>query len=94
MIISTYDPETGEIHAFEELIGAHGGLGGAQTRPFLMHPAEWEMDLGPLVGAPMVYQQLRHWMETKLGMTFGPKPKPAPEPSAATTTAPSEDVAA
>jgi uncharacterized membrane protein YvlD (DUF360 family) len=77
VVISTYDPETGEIHAFEELIGAHGGLGGAQTRPFLLHPAEWQVDLAPLVGAPMVYQQLRHWMETELGMTFGPKTRPA-----------------
>ncbi len=73
VVISTYDPETGEIAAFEELIGAHGGLGGAQTRPFLLHPADWEVDLAPLIGAPMVYQQLRRWMETHLGMTFGPK---------------------
>lgn len=72
VVISTYDPETGEIAAFEELIGAHGGLGGAQTRPFLLHPADWEVDLAPLIGAPMVYQQLRRWMETELGMTFGP----------------------
>lgn len=79
VVISTYDPGTGEIHAFEELIGAHGGLGGAQTRPFLLHPAEWDVDLAPLVGAPMVYQQLRRWMETELGMTFGPKaPDDAP----------------
>ena len=70
-VVSFYDPETGEIAAFEELIGAHGGLGGAQTKPFLVHPAEWEMDLAPLLGAPMVYQQLRRWMEGELGMTFG-----------------------
>ena len=76
VVISTYDPETGEIAAFEELIGAHGGLGGAQTRPFLLHPADWEVDLGPLVGAPVVYQQLRRWMETELGMTFGPTTAP------------------
>lgn len=85
--ISTYDPDTGEIAAFEELIGAHGGLGGPQTRPFLLHPADWEVDLGPLVGAPMVYQQLRRWMETKLGMTFGPRSAhlgSADEPAAAT----------
>ena len=71
-VISLYDPETGEIAAFEELIGAHGGLGGAQTRPFLLLPAptgSWTS--GPLVGAPMVYQQLRRWMERELGMTFG-----------------------
>ena len=71
--ISLYDPETGEIAAFEELIGAHGGLGGAQTRPFLLHPAEWEADLAPLIGAPMVYRQLRRWMEDELGMRFGKK---------------------
>jgi hypothetical protein len=71
-VISLYDPETGEIAAFEELIGAHGGLGGAQTRPFLLYPADWELDLAPLLGAPMVYQQLRRWMEQHLGMRFGP----------------------
>ncbi len=81
-VISHYDPETGEIAAFEELIGAHGGLGGAQTRPFLLYPSDWELNLGPIIGAPMVYQQLRHWMETKLGMHFG-KPG-AVEPRAAT----------
>jgi hypothetical protein len=70
-VVSLYDPESGEIAAFEELIGAHGGLGGAQTRPFLLYPSDWELDLGPLIGAPMVYQQLRRWMEGQLGMTFG-----------------------
>ena len=71
-VISHYDPETAEIAAFEELIGAHGGLGGAQTRPFLLYPSDWELDLAPIMGAPMVYQQLRRWMEQELGMTFGP----------------------
>ena len=70
-VISLYDPETAEIAAFEELIGAHGGLGGAQTRPFLLYPSDWELDLAPLIGAPMVYQQLRRWMERELGMQFG-----------------------
>ena len=70
-VLSLYDPETEEIAAFEELIGAHGGLGGPQTRPFLLYPADWDLDLAPLVGAPMVYQQLRRWMEGELGMKFG-----------------------
>ena len=51
-VVSLFDPETQEIAAFEELIGAHGGLGGAQTRPFLLYPADWELDQGPLIGAP------------------------------------------
>ena len=70
-VISHYDPDTEEIAAFEELIGAHGGLGGPQTRPFLLHPSDWELDLAPLIGAPMVYQQLRRWMERELGLSFG-----------------------
>jgi hypothetical protein len=70
-VVSQFDPDTQEIAAFEELIGAHGGLGGAQTRPFLLYPADWELDQGPLIGAPMVYRQLRAWMERELGMTFG-----------------------
>jgi hypothetical protein len=78
-VVSHFDPETQEISAFEELIGAHGGLGGAQTRPFLLYPSDWELDLAPIVGAPMVYQQLRRWMETKLGFKFGPRGnQPAP----------------
>jgi Type I phosphodiesterase / nucleotide pyrophosphatase/Mycobacterial 4 TMS phage holin, superfamily IV len=70
-VVSFFDPETQEIAAFEELIGAHGGLGGAQTRPFLLYPSDWELDQGPLIGAPMVYRQLRTWMERELGMRFG-----------------------
>ena len=38
-----------EVAAFEELIGSHGGLGGFQTRPFIMHPADWTID-EPIVG--------------------------------------------
>ena len=30
-------------------------------------PPDWELDLAPLIGAPMVYQQLRTWMETGAG---------------------------
>jgi len=89
-VVSLFEPEMGEIAAFEELIGAHGGLGGAQTRPFLLHPADWEVDLAPLVGAPMVYQQLRAWMERELGMHFGGPD--ATESTAAESDAP-EDVA-
>ena len=40
MIGSFYDPDLDEGCAFEELISFHGGLGGPQTRPFVLHPAE------------------------------------------------------
>ena len=40
MVGSFYDPALDEGCAFEELISFHGGIGGAQTRPFLLAPVE------------------------------------------------------
>jgi uncharacterized membrane protein YvlD (DUF360 family) len=59
--ISMLDPDTEEVAAFEELIGSHGGLGGSQTQPFILHPADWPID-EPLVGAEAVYRQIRRWL--------------------------------
>ena len=42
MVNSFYDSENDEVCAFEELIGSHGGLGGNQTKPFILYPCEWE----------------------------------------------------
>jgi hypothetical protein len=69
--ISLLDPETDEVAAFEELIGSHGGLGGPQTHPFILHPAEWTID-EPIVGAEAVYRQLRRWLEAA-GIPLGPQ---------------------
>jgi uncharacterized membrane protein YvlD (DUF360 family) len=69
-VISLYDPEFDEVAAFEELIGSHGGLGGPQTQPIIMHPAEWELD-EELVGAEAVYRQIRRWAERHLEHRFG-----------------------
>jgi hypothetical protein len=84
LAISLLDPDTDEVAAFEELIGSHGGLGGAQTQPFILHPADWAID-EPLVGAEAVYRQLRRWLES-MGIPLGPRaaapasPPPAPPP--------------
>jgi hypothetical protein len=37
-------------------------MGGFQTRPFLLYPAEWEMDDGDLVGAAAIYRQFKSWL--------------------------------
>lgn len=79
-VISLYDPEFDEVAAFEELIGSHGGLGGPQTRPLILHPAEWELD-EELVGAPAVYRQIRRWAERHLGHRFGKDGTAAPLPT-------------
>lgn len=38
MVNSMWDPQTEEVAAFEHLVGSHGGLGGEQTRPFVLYP--------------------------------------------------------
>ena len=40
MVNARYDPERDEVAAFESQVGSHGGLGGPQTHPFLLYPAE------------------------------------------------------
>lgn len=65
MVNSWYDPEEGEVLAFEEQIGSHGGLGGAQGHPFLMSPLDLSdavEDGGDLVGAERVHRVLRGWL--------------------------------
>jgi uncharacterized membrane protein YvlD (DUF360 family) len=62
VINSQIDISTDEVAAFEELVGCHGGLGGWQTRPVLVHPAEWPVE-GTLDGADAVHRQLVHWLE-------------------------------
>ncbi|MFD5735626.1 hypothetical protein ACFWIY_22750 [Streptomyces sioyaensis] len=65
MINSVCEPATGAVHAFEEQIGSHGGLGGAQSRPFLLWPAELTApvpDGEPLTGAEQVHRVLRRWL--------------------------------
>ena len=80
MAISLLDTATDEVAAFEELIGSHGGLGGTQTQPFILHPAEWTID-EPIVGAEDVYRQIRRWFE-QIGIKLG-KQEPVPaEPAA------------
>ncbi len=37
-----YDPSLGEVVAFEELVGSHGGLGGWQADAFVLHPVGWQ----------------------------------------------------
>ena len=51
MVGSFYDPELDEGCAFEELISFHGGLGGLQTRPFILYPVEFPVPDEPIIGA-------------------------------------------
>ena len=66
MINSTYWPETGEVAAFEELVGSHGGLGGPQSYPFVLVPRDWTLPKEPIIGAEAMHRQIRRWL-TDLG---------------------------
>jgi len=61
VVNSFFDPVTEEGCAFEELISFHGGMGGPQTRPFILHPTHLAVPDGPIVGAEAVYRLLREW---------------------------------
>ncbi|MEU6143758.1 alkaline phosphatase family protein [Streptomyces sp. NPDC047081] len=65
MVNSFHDPADGEVLAFEEQIGSHGGLGGAQGRPFLLSPVVFSEPVEEgreLVGAEQVHRVLRRWL--------------------------------
>ncbi|HSL64595.1 MAG TPA: phage holin family protein, partial [Gaiellaceae bacterium] len=49
VVNSFYDPQLDEGCAFEELISFHGGLGGPQTRPFILHPVSLPVPDEPIV---------------------------------------------
>jgi hypothetical protein len=63
MIGSFYDPDLEEGCAFEELISFHGGIGGPQTRPFILHPVALPPPDEPIVGAEHVHAVLREWRQ-------------------------------
>jgi hypothetical protein len=61
VVNSFYDPQLDEGCAFEELISFHGGLGGPQTRPFILHPADLPVPEERIVGAAGVHDLLAGW---------------------------------
>ena len=67
MVGSFYDPDLEEGCAFEELISFHGGLGGPQTQPFILHPVELPLPDGAIVGAEQVHAVLSGWRQLLQG---------------------------
>jgi hypothetical protein len=68
LVNSFYDPVLDEGCAFEELISFHGGLGGPQTRAFILHPATLPLPDGPIVGAASVHALLLGWRQSLQGV--------------------------
>jgi hypothetical protein len=64
MVGSFYDAQLDEGCAFEELVSFHGGLGGLQTRAFILYPVGLPPPDQPLVGAARVHELLTGWRST------------------------------
>ena len=70
LVNSFYDAALDQACAFEELISFHGGLGGSQTRPFLLYPSSLPAPSQPMVGAVCVHDVLfgwRRWLQDGTG---------------------------
>ncbi|MFE1311241.1 phage holin family protein [Streptomyces sp. NPDC058755] len=70
MVNSCHDPADGEVLAFEEQIGSHGGLGGAQSHPFLLSPLTLSAPVAEgaeLTGAEHLHRVLRRWLREANG---------------------------
>jgi uncharacterized membrane protein YvlD (DUF360 family) len=83
LVGSFYDAALDEGCAFEELISFHGGLGGSQTQPFLLYPAQLPAPEQPLVGAETLHRVLVGWRRLLEGGHGSPaEPAPGAEPVA------------
>ncbi len=71
MINSTYWDDLDEVAAFEELVGSHGGMGGLQSFPFVLHPEDLDWPKEPVIGAEYVHHILKGW-QAHLGQSAEP----------------------
>ncbi len=69
IVLGRFDTSLGEVVAFEELVGSHGGLGGGQTEALLIHPSDWTVPGDSLTGS-QVHRALLDRLE-RLGLRTG-----------------------
>lgn len=65
LVNSFYDPDKNEVAAFEELVGSHGGIGGEQSYPFIMHPVDWKFER-EIVGAEELHRAIKKTVNESL----------------------------
>jgi uncharacterized membrane protein YvlD (DUF360 family) len=66
-----FDPDANEVAPFEEFMGSHGGLGGWQSRPFVLVPSAWSEPETPIVGVRAMHDTIRGWL-TETGLDLKP----------------------
>ena len=59
LVNSFYDKDADEVCAFEELVGSHGGVGGDQSKPFILYPSSWNVSDEDIIGAENIYKLLK-----------------------------------
>ncbi|WP_406537283.1 phage holin family protein [Methanobrevibacter sp.] len=59
LVNSFYDEKADEVCAFEELVGSHGGVGGDQSKPFILYPSSWNVSDDDIIGAESIYALLK-----------------------------------
>lgn len=77
VVIGEVNEQTGEVPAFEDKLGNHGGLGGWQREAFVMFPSEFAPEVEEIVGAGHLHDLLKRWMaesRTKVAVTSGRAP--------------------
>ena len=62
MVNSLYDVDRDEVAAFEHQVSSHGGLGGPQTHPFVLHPADLTAPVDVIEGPAALHFVLKGWL--------------------------------
>ena len=62
MVNSMYDAERDEVAAFEHQVSSHGGLGGAQTHPFVLYPSGLGAPPALIDGPAALHRVLKGWL--------------------------------
>jgi uncharacterized membrane protein YvlD (DUF360 family) len=63
VLMGCYHPAAHQVETFEEMVGAHGGLGGVQTAPFLVVPHGWPVPAGLLHNPEHLHQVFVRWRD-------------------------------
>jgi hypothetical protein len=86
MLNSTWWDEAGEVAAFEELVGSHGGMGGGQSYPFVLFPSELPWPDRPVVGAEGVHRIFCGWLAGLGHDSYDAQASESVEPGSSTRT--------
>jgi uncharacterized membrane protein YvlD (DUF360 family) len=78
MVMGKYDASTGQCITMDELVGAHGGVGGMQTQPFVLYPAGWTDRPPEIIGADGLHHFLLRHIR---GRENGSSPRDAERPA-------------